>query len=116
MDWKIMDWEAILKAEHKDEVSQKRAVKRVVKERCYACTKKNNEIKDLRAQVRESKKLEKRLRRKIEERLGLQDCAYCEIEMFPNHHLDCIWGHAKIPSENPDIGSEMSGSKKEVGS
>ena len=85
MDWKIMDWEDILKAEHKDEVSQKRAVKRVVK-------------------GLGTEKLEKRLRRKFKKRLGLQDCAYCEIEMFPNHHLDCIWDHAKIPSENPDIG------------
>ena len=46
-------------------------------------------IKDLWADLKETRKELDRAKMKLELRMGLQDCLYCEIEMKPKHWANC---------------------------
>ena len=47
------------------------------------------QIKDLSLELKEARKELERVRMKLELRMGLQDCLYCEIEMKPKHWPQC---------------------------
>jgi hypothetical protein len=46
-------------------------------------------VRDLWAELKETRKELERAKMKLELRMGLQDCLYCEIEMKPKHWENC---------------------------
>lgn len=47
------------------------------------------QVRELVIELKETKKELEKLKRKYDERIGLQDCLYCEIEMKPRHWKEC---------------------------
>jgi len=47
------------------------------------------QLRDVCVELKETRKELERVRMKLEIRMGLQDCLYCEIEMKPKHWEEC---------------------------
>lgn len=56
---------------------------------CQKCAQLKAEVKDLKADLRELKQEFELVQKGYEVIKGLQDCGYCEKEMYPNHYDGC---------------------------